>query len=57
LQLPNALACNTEFLADFFESFRFAAIKPEALEDDLFLAIIQHIEQPADFVPQILVTQ
>src|SRR5262249_48733718 len=57
LQLPNALPCNAEFLADFLERLRFAAIQSEPLENNFLLAIIQHVEQPADFIAQIFVPQ
>ena len=57
LQLTNTLARDAKFLADFLERLRFAAIEPEAREDDLPLAIVEHIEQAADFVAQVLVAQ
>ena len=44
LQLPDAFAGDPEFLPDFLECFRFAAIQPEALEDNFFLAIVEHVE-------------
>src|SRR5438128_229195 len=39
------------------ERFRFAAVKSETLENDLLLAVIKHVEQPADLVTQVLVAQ
>ena len=57
LQLANSLAGDAELLADFLERLRLAAVKPEALENDLLLAIIEDIEQAADFVAQVLVAQ
>src|SRR5437588_13007972 len=57
LQLPNPLAGHTKFLADFLEGLRLAAIEPEARENDLALAIVEHVEQSAHFVPQILVAE
>ena len=57
LQLANALARHAEFLADFLERLRLSAIETEAREDDLALAIVEHVEQPADFVAQVLVAQ
>ena len=57
LQLANALAGHAEFLADFLEGLRFAAVEAEAREDDLPLAIVEHVEQTADFVAKVLVAQ
>src|SRR4029453_3897415 len=57
LQLTNSFAGNAEFLTHFLERFRFTAVKTEALENDFLLAIIEHVEQAADFVAQILVAQ
>src|SRR6266568_1354184 len=50
LQLPNALACNTEFLSHFLERFGLATIQSKALEDDFLLAIVEHIKQTAHFI-------
>src|SRR2546429_287162 len=57
LQLANALARYAEFLAYFLESFRFASIQTKPLEDNFLLAIIEDVEQAANFVAKILVTQ
>ena len=37
LQLPDPLFGHSEFLSNFFESFRFAPVQPESLEDNLAL--------------------
>jgi len=37
LQLPDPLSGHSEFLSNFFESFRFAPVQPESLEDNLAL--------------------
>src|SRR5947209_1593838 len=55
LQLPDAFTRDAEFLADFLERLRFAAIESEPREDDLLFAIVQDTEQFADFVAEILV--
>jgi len=57
LQLPNPLSGHPEFLTDFFESLRFAAVQPEALEDNLPLAVVQYLQKLADFVAQILISE
>ena len=57
LQLPNPFPCNTKLLSDFFERLGLAAVQAKSLENDLLLTIIQHIEQTADFVAEIFVTQ
>src|SRR5262249_20329070 len=57
LQLPDSLSRDTEFLADFFESFRFATVQPESLEDNLSLTVVQHLQKLADFVAQVLVSE
>ena len=57
MQLTNTLARHAEFLADFLERLRFATVEPKAREDDLAFAIVEHIEQTAYFVAQILVAQ
>src|SRR6266487_393983 len=57
LQLPNALACNAEFLSHFLERFGLTAVQSEALKNDFLLAIIQHIKQSADFIAKIFVAE
>src|ERR1700731_2170533 len=57
LQLTNAFAGHAEFLADFLECLWLSTIETKALEDDFLLAIIEHVEQTADFVAQIFVAQ
>src|SRR4051812_29607363 len=55
LQLPDPLAGDAELLADFLEGLRFAAVEPKAGEDDFPLTIVEHVEQAAHFVAQVLV--
>src|SRR5438874_8719056 len=57
LQLPNALACNPEFLSDLLERFGFTAVQSEALKNDFLLAVVQHIKQSANFVAEVFVAQ
>ena len=38
LQLPDPLSGHSEFLSNFFESFRFVAVQPVSLEDNVALA-------------------
>src|ERR1700737_1022949 len=57
LQLTNTFACDAEFLSDFLERLWFAAVEPETLENDFLLAIVEHVEQSANFVAKILVAQ
>src|ERR1700730_12015260 len=57
LQLPNTFASHAKFLPDFLERLWLSAIETEALENDFFFAIVQNIEQSADFVTQILITK
>src|SRR5580700_10105921 len=57
LQLPDPLSGHSEFLTDFFESFRFAAVQPESLEDNLPLAVVQHLQKLTDFVAHVLVSE
>src|SRR5437867_7459077 len=57
LQLPNALAGNTEFFSHFLERFGLTTVQPEALENDLLLAIVQHIKQSAYFIAKIFVPE
>src|SRR5208283_767953 len=57
LQLPDPLSGHPEFLANFFESFRFAAVQPESLEDNLPLAVVQHLQKLAKFVAHVLVSE
>src|SRR5205085_7194003 len=51
------LAGHAEFLPDFLECLRLAAVETKAREDDLPLAIVEHVEQPADFIAQVLVAE
>src|SRR6266550_481532 len=51
LQLTNPLPRDTEFFADFLKRLRFAAVEPEAIEDDYLFAPRQHVEQAADLKP------
>src|SRR5258708_20978203 len=44
LQLPDPLSGHSEFLSTFFESFRFAAVQPESLEDNLALPAVQPLQ-------------
>jgi len=44
LQLSDSLSGDAEFLTDYFESFRVAAVQPEALGDNLPLAVVQHLQ-------------
>src|ERR1700730_1506686 len=57
LQLANALASDAEFFADFLERLRLATVEPEALENDFFLAIVEHVEQTTDLIAKVLVAQ
>jgi len=57
LQLPNSLPGHSECLSNFFESFRFAAVPSESLEDNLALPVIQHLQEFAKFSAQILVSK
>src|ERR1700686_3640499 len=57
LQLPDPLSGHSEFLSNFFESFRFAAVQPESLEDNLALAVVQHLQKVAKFVAHVLVSE
>src|SRR5260370_13085848 len=57
LQLPDPLSGHSEFLTDFFESFRFAAVQPESLQDNLPLAVVQHFQKLTDFVAHVLVSE
>src|SRR6202166_3871543 len=57
LQLPDPLSGHSEFLSNFFESFRFDAVQPESLEDNLPLAVVQHIQELAKFVAHVLVSE
>src|ERR1700731_4580282 len=57
LQLPDPLSGHSEFLSNFFESFRFAAVQPESLEDNLPLAVVQHLQKLAKFVAHVLVSE
>ena len=57
LQLPNALPRNTKFLTDFLERLRLPTVQAEALKNDLLLAVVQNIQQSADLVAEIFITQ
>ena len=57
LELPDPLSGHPEFLADFFESFRFSVVQPESLEDNLALAVVQHLQKLAKFVAHVLVSE
>src|SRR5215475_14355544 len=57
LQLPDPLSGHSEFLSNFFESFRFGAIQPVSLEDNLALAVVQHPQKLAKFVAHVLVSE
>src|ERR1700757_1945760 len=57
LQLSDPLSGHSEFLTDFFESFRFAAVQPESLENNLSLAVVQHLQKLAKFVAHVLVSE
>ena len=57
LQLPDPLSGHSEFLSNFFESFRFAAAQPESLEDNLALPVVQHLQKLAKFVAHVLVSE
>src|SRR5260370_25377962 len=57
LQLPNPLSGHSEFLANFFENFRFAAVQPESHQDNLALAVVQHFQKLAKFVAHVLVSE
>src|SRR5262245_1803277 len=56
LQLPNAFSRDTKFFTYFLESLRLSAVQTKTLEDDLLFALIQNVQQPADFVTQIFIT-
>src|SRR6516165_3761222 len=57
LQLPDSLSGHSEVLSNFFESFRFAAVQSESLEDNLALAVAQHLQKLAKFVAHVLVSE
>ena len=57
LQLPDALSGHSEFIADFFESFRFVTVQSESLEDNLPLAVVQHLQKLAKLVAHVLVSE
>src|SRR6202790_5121521 len=57
LQLPDPLSGHSEFLSNFFESFLFAAVQPESLEDNLTLAVVQCLQKLAKFVAHVLVSE
>src|ERR1700687_4964301 len=57
LELPDPLSGHPELLADFFESFRFSVVQPESLEDNLALAVVQHLQKLAKFVAHVLVSE
>src|SRR5260370_25217269 len=55
LQLPDPLSGHSEILSNFFESFRFDAVQPQSLEDNLPLAVVQPLQNRAKFGPPVLV--
>src|SRR6516162_2053378 len=57
LQLPDPLSGHSKFLSNFFESFRFAAVQPVSLEDNLALAVVQLLQKLAKFVAHVLVSE
>jgi hypothetical protein len=57
LQLADPLSGYSEVLSHFFESFRFAAVQPESLEDNLALAVVQDLQKLAKFVVHTLVSE
>src|SRR5260370_37800163 len=57
LQLPDPLSGHSEFLSNFFESLRFAAVQPESHQDNLALAVVQHFQKLAKFVAHVLVSE
>jgi hypothetical protein len=57
LHLPDSLSGHSEFLSNFFESFRFAVVQPVSLEDDRALAVVQHLQKLAKFVAHVLVSE
>ena len=57
MQLPNALPRDTKFFTYFFERLRLSAIQTETLENYFLFAFIQDIQQAADLVPEIFITQ
>src|SRR6202790_2526671 len=57
LQLPDPLSGHSEFLSNFFESFRFAVVQPESHQDNRALAVVQHLQKLAKFVPHVLVSE
>ena len=57
LQLPDTLPSHAEFLAHFLKCLRLATIQPEALKNDLLFAVIQNVQQSADFVAEIFIAQ
>src|ERR1700675_910105 len=57
LQLSDPLSGHSEFLSNLFESFRFAVVQPESLEDNRALAVVQHLQKLAKFVAHVLVSE
>jgi hypothetical protein len=55
--LSDSLSGDAEFLTDYFESFRVAAVQPESLEDNLPLAVVQDLQKLTDFVAQVLISE
>src|SRR5438552_3166551 len=53
LQLSDSLSGDAEFLTDYFESFRVAAVQSESMEDNLPLAVVQDVQKLTDFVAQV----
>src|SRR5258708_39372317 len=57
LELAKPFSRNAELLTHFFESFRFATIQSEPLEDNLPFSVVQDLEQFTHFVAQVLVSE
>jgi hypothetical protein len=57
LQLPDSLSGHSEFLSNFFEGFRCAAVQPESLEDNRALAVVQYLQKLVKFVAHVLVSE
>jgi hypothetical protein len=55
--LSDSLSGDAEFLTDYFESFRVAAVQSESLEDNLPLAVVQHLQKLTDLVAQVLISE
>src|SRR6202140_815575 len=57
LQLPDPLSGHSEFLSNFFESFRFAVVQPESHQDNRALAVVQHLQNLPKFFAHVLVSE